>query len=195
MYLLGKVGSAEQKKRFLEPLVSGKARSAFFMTEPADDGGAGSDPSMMQTTCRLDGNHWVINGRKKFITGAEGAKVGIVMAKSDDGACLFLVDLPDPAIQHAARAGYDRQFDAGRTCRDRDRQPSRLRRPDARRLRRRLQIRADPPQPGAPVALHALARASPSAPTRSPPTMPAAATRSESRWSITRASASCWRRT
>ena len=99
MYLLGKVGTADQKERFLEPLVSGKARSAFFMTEPADLGGAGSDPSMMQTTCRLDGNHWVINGRKKFITGAEGAQVGIVMAKSDDGACLFMVDLPDPAIR------------------------------------------------------------------------------------------------
>jgi acyl-CoA dehydrogenase len=99
MYLLGKVGTPEQKTRFLEPLVSGRARSAFFMTEPAEDGGAGSDPSMMQTTCRLDGNHWVINGTKKFITGAEGAKVGIVMAKSDDGACLFLVDLPDPAIR------------------------------------------------------------------------------------------------
>ena len=99
MYLLGKVGTAEQKSRFLEPLVSGGARSAFFMTEPAESGGAGSDPSMMQTTCRLDGNHWVINGTKKFITGAEGARVGIVMAKSDDGACLFLVDLPDPAIR------------------------------------------------------------------------------------------------
>jgi len=99
MYLLGKVGSAEQKARFLDPLVSGEARSAFFMTEPAEDGGAGSDPSMMQTVCRLDGNHWVINGRKKFITGAEGAKVGIVMARSDDGACMFLVDLPDPAIR------------------------------------------------------------------------------------------------
>ena len=99
MYLLGKVGTPEQKTRFLEPLVSGRARSAFFMTEPAEDGGAGSDPSMMQTTCRLDGNHWVINGTKKFITGAEGAKVGIVMAKSDNGACLFLVDLPDPAIR------------------------------------------------------------------------------------------------
>ena len=52
MYLLGKVGSAEQKERFLAPLVSGEARSAFFMTEPADEGGAGSDPSMMKTTCR-----------------------------------------------------------------------------------------------------------------------------------------------
>ncbi|PCJ72125.1 MAG: acyl-CoA dehydrogenase [Rhodobiaceae bacterium] len=99
MYLLGKVGSEEQKKRFLEQLVSGESRSAFFMTEPADEGGAGSDPSMMQTTAKLDGNHWVINGRKTFITGAQGAKVGIIMAKSDDGACLFLVDLPDPAIR------------------------------------------------------------------------------------------------
>jgi acyl-CoA dehydrogenase len=55
---------------------------------------------MMQTTCRRDGNHWVINGRKAFITGAKGAKVGIVMAKDEEGgACMFLVDLPDPAIE------------------------------------------------------------------------------------------------
>ena len=99
MYLLGKVGSPEIKDRFLKPMVEGRARSAFFMTEPAEDNGAGSDPSMMLTTCHQDGNHWVINGRKAFITGAQGAKVGIVMAKSDDGACMFLVDLPDPAIR------------------------------------------------------------------------------------------------
>lgn len=99
MYLLGKVGSPEIKQRFLEPLVEGRARSAFFMTEPASEGGAGSDPSMMQTHCHMDGNHWVINGRKAFITGAQGAKVGIIMAKADEGACMFLVDLPDPAIR------------------------------------------------------------------------------------------------
>lgn len=99
MYLLGKVGSPEIKERFLEPLISGRARSAFFMTEPVDTNGVGSDPSMMQTTCRLDGDHWVINGRKRLITGAHGAKIGIVMAKSEDGACMFLVDLPDPAIR------------------------------------------------------------------------------------------------
>ena len=99
MYLLGKVGSAGIKARFLRPLIEGRARSAFFMTEPAAEGGAGSDPSMMLTTCRLDGNHWVVNGRKAFITGAQGAQVGIVMAKSEDGACMFLVDLPDPAIR------------------------------------------------------------------------------------------------
>lgn len=99
MYLIGKVGNAEQKAHFLAPMIAGTARSAFFMTEPAADGGAGSDPSMMLTTAVMDGNHWVINGRKAYITGAQGAKVGIIMAKSSDGACMFLVDLPDPAIR------------------------------------------------------------------------------------------------
>jgi acyl-CoA dehydrogenase len=99
MYLLGKVGTPSQKAHFLDPLVQGKGRSAFFMTEPAEEGGAGSDPSMLQTACRRDGDHWVIDGRKRFITGADGARVGIVMARSEEGACMFLVDLPDPAIR------------------------------------------------------------------------------------------------
>lgn len=99
MYLLGRVATPEQKERFLRPLVEGRARSAFFMTEPAADGGAGSDPSMMQTTARIDGNHWVISGRKAFITGAEGARIGIIMAKTAESATMFLVDLPDPAIR------------------------------------------------------------------------------------------------
>lgn len=99
MFLLGRVASAEQQARFLEPLVSGRARSAFMMTEPAMEGGAGSDPSMMQTTARLDGNHWVIDGRKTFITGMAGAAIGIVMAKSEDGATMFLVELPMDGIR------------------------------------------------------------------------------------------------
>lgn len=99
MYLLGKVASPALKERFLKPVVAGEARSAFLMTEPAEDGGAGSDPSMMKTVCRREGAHWIVNGRKAFITGALGARVGIVMAKSDDGACMFVVELPDPAIR------------------------------------------------------------------------------------------------
>jgi acyl-CoA dehydrogenase len=99
MFLLGRVASPAQKAQFLEPLVAGHVRSAFFMTEPAADGGAGSDPSMMQTTAEPDGEHWVINGRKAFITGAVGAGVGIVMAKSQAGATMFLVALPDPAVR------------------------------------------------------------------------------------------------
>ena len=104
MYLLGHVGSAELKARFLQPMIEGHKRSCFFMTEPADLNGAGSDPSMMITTCRRDGNHWVVDGRKCFATGADGAGIGIVMARSEEddskgGACMFLVDLPDPAIR------------------------------------------------------------------------------------------------
>ncbi|MBU6266687.1 MAG: acyl-CoA dehydrogenase [Sphingomonadales bacterium] len=99
MYLIGHVGSPELKDRFLTRLHEGRARSAFLMTEPWEDGGAGADPSMMKTTCRQDGNHWVVNGRKCFITGYEGAEVGIVMARADEGACMFLVDLPNPAIR------------------------------------------------------------------------------------------------
>ncbi len=99
MYLLGKVGTEAQKARFLGPLVSGEVRSAFFMTEPAAEGGAGSDPSMLNSTARLEDGVWRISGRKAFISGAVGAGVGIVMARSDEGATMFLVDLPDPALR------------------------------------------------------------------------------------------------
>lgn len=99
MYLLGKIATAAQKERFLAPLISGEARSAFFMTEPSEEDGAGSDPSMMKTVAELEGDHWVINGRKAFISGAVGAKVGIIMAKSSEGATLFVVELPDPSIR------------------------------------------------------------------------------------------------
>jgi acyl-CoA dehydrogenase len=103
MYLLGKVANADQKKRFLTQLVAGAARSAFFMTEPADEGGAGSDPSMMQTVAVRDSGDWVVNGRKVFITGAVGAKIGIVMARTSPSdqkvaATMFLVELPHASI-------------------------------------------------------------------------------------------------
>jgi acyl-CoA dehydrogenase len=103
MYLLHKIASAEQQRKFLDPLVAGEARSAFFMTEPAADGGAGSDPSMIRTVAVRDGEHWVIDGRKAFITGAVGARVGIIMARSSadherPAATMFLVELPHPAI-------------------------------------------------------------------------------------------------
>ena len=102
MFLMGKIGTEAQKKRFLEPVVAGKVRSAFFMTEP--DGGAGSDPSMIKTEARREGDEWVINGRKTFITGAVGARVGIIMARTGekDGkvqATMFLVELPHAGIR------------------------------------------------------------------------------------------------
>lgn len=99
MFLLGQVASDEQKAHFLTAMLEGRARSAFLMTEPAEDNGAGSDPSMLMTTAEADGDHWVINGRKCFSTGLQGAAVGILMAKTGAGATMFLVDLPNPAIQ------------------------------------------------------------------------------------------------
>ncbi len=99
MYLLGRVASPEQKAAFLEPLVSGRARSAFLMTEPAADGGAGSDPSMLKTAARFDGDAWIIDGRKAFITGLVGAQVGIIMARSERGATMFLTELPVPGLR------------------------------------------------------------------------------------------------
>ncbi|WP_097093338.1 acyl-CoA dehydrogenase family protein [Novosphingobium sp. Chol11] len=103
MFLLGKVATAEQKRRYLDPMVAGNGRSCFLMTEPAAKGGTGSDPSMMQTVARLEGGEWVVNGRKAFATGFAGASFAILMAKTerDDGAAgatMFLVPLPHPAL-------------------------------------------------------------------------------------------------
>jgi acyl-CoA dehydrogenase len=102
MFLLGKAATQEQKERYLHKLVSGEARSAFFMTEPAEEEGAGSDPSMLKTTARFNGEQWIIDGTKTFITGADGAAVGIIMARTENGqtpsATMFLVDLPNPAV-------------------------------------------------------------------------------------------------
>ncbi|MCP1470283.1 acyl-CoA dehydrogenase [Sphingobium sp. OAS761] len=103
MFLLGKVATPEQKAQFLEPMIAGDGRSCFLMTEPAVDGGTGSDPSMMQTQAKKQGDMWVINGRKAFATGFAGAKFAILMAKTvrDDGkdaATMFLVPLPHPAL-------------------------------------------------------------------------------------------------
>ena len=99
MHLLSIVANEVQKTRYLQPLLDGKARSAFMMTEPAEDNGAGSDPSMLLTTAVADGDHWIINGRKCFSTGLEGARVAIIMAKTEQGATMFLADLPNSAIR------------------------------------------------------------------------------------------------
>jgi len=99
MFLLGRIGTEEQKRKFLAPLIEGRSRSAFFMTEPASQGGAGSDPSMMKTVATREMNGWIINGTKTFITGADGASVGIIMAKTGASATMFLVELPNPAVR------------------------------------------------------------------------------------------------
>jgi alkylation response protein AidB-like acyl-CoA dehydrogenase len=76
-------GTDEQKERFLAPLVAGEVRSFFSMTEPDV---SGSDPTGLETRAVREGDEWVIDGRKWFSSGAEGASFGIVMAVTDPEA-------------------------------------------------------------------------------------------------------------
>ena len=98
MHLLEHVATQEQKERFLRPLAAADLRSCFCMTEPAP--GAGSDPGALRTKAVRDGNHWVIDGDKWLITGADGARFGIIMAADEDGrATMFLAEMDAPGIE------------------------------------------------------------------------------------------------
>jgi acyl-CoA dehydrogenase len=97
MHLLEAVATPAQKEQWLRPMAEGHIRSCFCMTEPAP--GAGSDPSMLATTAVPDGDDYVIHGRKWFITGANGARLAIVMAMVPGiGATMFLADMGTPGI-------------------------------------------------------------------------------------------------
>lgn len=90
-------GTTDQRARYLEPLIRGDIRSCFAMTEPAP--GAGSDPSMLKTTARRTANGWVIDGRKWFISGAVGAAFAIVLAQTEAGATMFIVEADNPGYR------------------------------------------------------------------------------------------------
>ncbi len=81
--ILHMFGTDDQKERWLQPLVAGQIRSFFSMTEPDVPG---SDPTTLRTRAVREGDEWVINGRKWFSSGAEGAAFGIVMAVTDPDA-------------------------------------------------------------------------------------------------------------
>lgn len=113
IHLMEEVASPAQKERWLRPQVQGKIRSCFAMTEP--DPGAGADPSMLKTSAVEDGNDYIINGKKWFITGAEGASYVIVMARMEDGsATMFLSDMDAPGITvERSMDALDRCFTGG----------------------------------------------------------------------------------
>ena len=110
--LLEKVATDEQKERFLAPLARGEVRSAFCMTEPAP--GAGADPSLLSTTATAADGRWRINGKKWFITGAQGSSFSIVMARTEGGATMFLVpeDTPGMTVTRTLNT-LDRAFSGG----------------------------------------------------------------------------------
>jgi len=91
---LTQLAAPSQRARWLAPLMAGEIRSAFAMTEPAP--GVGSDPRMLSTRARRDGDHWVLDGHKWFTSGAVGAAFAIVVARSEEGASWFIVDTANP---------------------------------------------------------------------------------------------------
>ena len=94
-------GTDEQKKEWLERLASGDVIASFALTEP----GAGSNPAGLRTRAVRDGDHWVINGDKRFITNAPWAGLFVVFARtreatgSDPGIAVFLVPADAPGVE------------------------------------------------------------------------------------------------
>ena len=84
MMVLERVGTDAQKARWLQPIVDGRVRSSFVMTEPHP--GGGSDPSMIRTTAERRGDRWVVHGHKWFITGAAAASHFLLIARTSDDA-------------------------------------------------------------------------------------------------------------
>jgi butyryl-CoA dehydrogenase len=96
---LSKYCTPEQKREFLMPLATGNKLGCFALTEPA----AGSDPAGMKTTARLDGETWVLNGEKNFITNAPNSQTAIVFAYTDKearhrGISTFVVPMDTPGV-------------------------------------------------------------------------------------------------
>ncbi|UVS80778.1 acyl-CoA dehydrogenase family protein [Actinokineospora sp. UTMC 2448] len=81
----------EQRERYLLPTIAGERRSCFAISEP----GAGSDARAIRATARRDGDDWVINGEKTFITGGNEADFAMVFARTDEGVTCFLADRAD----------------------------------------------------------------------------------------------------
>ena len=98
MHTLLKWGTDEQKDTYLRPMCEGRKFSCFAMTEPEV---AGSDPTLIRTQAKLEGDTWVINGHKWFISGAHRADFAILIARTEEDPKIpqaantaFIVDLP-----------------------------------------------------------------------------------------------------
>ncbi|MFJ5280899.1 acyl-CoA dehydrogenase family protein [Streptomyces parvulus] len=118
MHMLNLIATEEQKKRYLAPLAAGDVRSCFGMSEPHP--GAGSDPAALRTRAVRASGGWVVDGHKRFTSGAVGAGFCIVMARTPavdgfpEGATMFLVDMTNPGVRiGAAIRTVDRSIDGG----------------------------------------------------------------------------------
>ena len=118
MMVLEALGTEAQKQRWLAPIVEGKVRSAFAMTEPHP--GGGSDPGMIQTRADKRGSDYVISGRKWFITGAGEASHFILIARTSDdprhGLTAFLFHKDQPGWEIVRRIGIMGPEEHGGHC-------------------------------------------------------------------------------
>jgi glutaryl-CoA dehydrogenase len=87
MFAIWRWGSEEQKNEWLPQMATGEALGCFGLTEPD----AGSDPAAMRTRARRDGEDWILNGTKMWITNGSAAKIAVVWAQTDDGIRGFIV--------------------------------------------------------------------------------------------------------
>src|SRR5258707_9740782 len=118
MNLLARVGTPAQKDKWLKPIVEGKVRSSFTMTEPAP--GGGSDPSMIRTRAEKKGDRYIITGHKWFATGAEGAAHFILIARTGDdkrrGLTAFLFHKDQPGWRILRRIPIMGMHEHGGKC-------------------------------------------------------------------------------
>ena len=111
MYPIWKYGSPAQKSKWLPLLASGKKIGCFGLTEP----NVGSDVSSLETTAKKNGNNWVINGSKQWISEASIADIAVVWAKTDDGIRGFLLEKGTKGFEQKStkRKGSMRAGDVG----------------------------------------------------------------------------------
>ena len=150
----------EQKEKYLRPLCEGTARSCFAMTEPEV---AGSDPTLIQTKAYRDGDEWVINGHKWFISGARGAKFALPRrphrrGSGDPAGGQHVLHRRPPVgrLDHRPRRAHD--VGRAQPLRDPPRGPPRAALQHARWPGPGPPARPVPARPGATGALHALDR-------------------------------------
>jgi butyryl-CoA dehydrogenase len=93
-YPIETFGSEEQKKKYLPKMCSGEMVGAFALTEP----NAGSDAGNQQTTAKLEGDSYVLNGEKIFITSGNVADITVIIAKTEDKVSAFLVEGKTPGL-------------------------------------------------------------------------------------------------
>ncbi len=101
MYPIYAFGSQEQKDRWIPPMATGEAIGCFGLTEPD----FGSNPGGMRTYAKKDGDGWVLNGSKQWITNGTLADVAVVWAKTDDGVRGFLVEKGTPGFTSSDQHG------------------------------------------------------------------------------------------